>query len=149
MARRQDLPLLRKIREVRQVQGQAAEARLAQAAAKLEGVETRRREAEVRLAGEQALWARSLAEPSLRLEMVRAWGGAVDAARSELDVMADRTVDAKAVKADAAGAWRLARARAEAAETLEGEAARRVRRAREEAALAVLEDRAAHKGGRR
>lgn len=141
MARRDQPERLRQIGRVRALQSQVAEAAAARAAADHEEARARRDRGDERLADEQGRWAAALAAPSMALEVIGAWSVSIDVARAELGVLETRLRDAGDVADVRSKAWRVALAKERQAQRVERSAARRARRARDEALLAEAADR--------
>jgi len=143
MARRNAHRLLSQIAEVRDIQRQAAEAELMSASLALRERQAAQADGAARLASQHEQWISALSEPSMNLGGMAVWGRAVGDAVRDLDALDREVGDAEALKTSRAAALGQAQARAEAMKVLEKAARRREARAREEAVLADLADRAA------
>lgn len=137
------------IRQVRDVQSQAAEAHLGRSAASLAKLEASHRAAAGDLAEVERQWSQVLNSASLRLEAAGAWGAAATAGRIQLDLLSGQIDDAINTRDAARAALGQAQGKLELARELEAEARRRQRRAREEVLLLRLDDWAGRTGGHR
>jgi hypothetical protein len=135
--------VLRKVLEVREVQRQASELALAEAARAARRAAAAR-EAEVeRLSGLQQAWSRSLAAPPIDLDLARAWVGAVVLGEAALKARGREADAADTARTGAGEALVAALAREAAADAVGRSAQRRLALRRDEASLAESDDRTA------
>jgi hypothetical protein len=141
MSRLKDVRTLRKIAEVRSIQRQSAEAEVARAAAATRRVEAQRAARLARLESSEQGWAALLGAPTLNLSLAAAWSAEVLDGEAELGRADANLALARDEQSQRNGAWSQAIARADNADDMARNAARRASRRREEAALAELADR--------
>lgn len=146
MSRRDRARILTEIVAVRQVQERAAKMAVGRANAELEALGQARSVADDRLEQDQRRWTAAMAGPGLDPGLAGAWSAAVLRAEGEVRDVDVRIGQAEAQKARRSDDWRIALSRADLAADLAGKARRARDRADEEAALADLTDRIAHRG---
>lgn len=147
MARASELKAVREVAALRALQETAALARVDGAGRVVRRVESLQAAEQARQAEREAGWAQSLGAEGLGLAAL--WSAAILSGETELAGLAVRRADAEVGLEGARAHWRVASARAGAASDLAEATARRFSRARQEAALAEVADRAARKGARR
>jgi len=147
MARGFELKAVREVAALRALQETAARTRVDGAGRAVRRVETLQAAERARQNERETAWTHSLAADGF--EMSTLWSAAILGGETELTGLSVRRADAEVGLESARADWRVASARAGAAEDLAKATVRRVSRAREERALAEVADRAARKGGRR
>ena len=145
MTRRDKTRMLQKIVEVRAVQRQAAEQRVAEANRTLARLDARQAEQREVLHGDRAQWKAVLSAPSLSLSLVGAWSAEILKGEVALRETAQDIETARSDKAGRSQAWHMASARADAAEELAARAETADRHRLEETRLNEVTDRFAHR----
>jgi hypothetical protein len=145
MTHRDKTRMLQKIVEVRAVQRQAAELKVAEANQALARLNARQAEQQEILRGDQGQWKAILSASSLSLSLVGAWSAEIQKGEVALRDTAREIDLAQAEKADRGRDWRMASARADAADELAARAETADRRRLEEARLNEVTDRFAHR----
>lgn len=148
MRRGADVRAIRKVQEVRLVQRMAAELAVGRAGLALVEAEAERGRRAEQLDQDQAAWAQSMTARPFGLEVALAWSAEVLKSQAGLIEADAEAREAAAEKDRKAGDWRGALAREDAADDVARTLFGRVRRAREEALLNELADRAARRSGR-
>ncbi len=147
MRRGGDVVAIRKVQEVRLIQRLAAELAVGKANAALAKARDERDDVAGQLNEDQTAWSGSLAMRPFMPEVAAAWSAEVLRSQARLAQAESSVTTADEEKTRRSGDWRDALAREDAAEAIARPLFTRVRRAREEAILAELADRAARKGG--
>jgi hypothetical protein len=137
--------MLREIVEVRAVQRQAAELKVAEANRALTELDARQTRQRQTLEADQRLWKAAMSAPSLPLSLARAWSAEILKGEAALGETGREMDQARSEKADRGRVWHMASARAEAAEDLAIRAETADRRRLEEARLNEVTDRFAHR----
>lgn len=145
MARRDKTRMLRRIVEVRAVQRQAAEQKVAEANQALARLDARQAAQRNALADHHRQWQAALGAPSLSLPLMQAWSFEVLKGEADLLQTAGEIERARDEKADRSRAWHIASALADAADAVAGRAETLDRRRLDEARLNEVSDRFAHR----
>jgi len=146
MTRRHRARVLNDIVSVREVQERAAKMAVARVNADLSSLGQERSDAGDQLDHDQRQWASAMSGPGLDPGLAGAWASAVHRSEDQVREVEGRIEETEALKARCSDDWRLALSRSDLASGLARKASRARDRAQEEAALADLTDRLAHKG---
>lgn len=136
---------LREIVEVRVVQRQAAELKVAEANQAIIRLTIREAEQRQALRRDQDQWKAALAAPSLSLPLLGAWSAEILKRQADFAETGRDIGVAQSEKADRSQAWHHASALADAAEQMSDRAETADRRRREETRLNDIADRFAHR----